>query len=423
MTTPRSTARPRAEAPHGAAGSMTRAMQAGLHLIGLALVLVAVSRSISGGAAPARVITVGALFLTWYAVGPLLGSRMRSAAAVYSWVGTLAAIWILSITASAEFIWVAFLLWLLAGRFLRLRSAILFSAIVFALVCYAPIFHNGAVDYARIFGPLIGAVFAVGISRGYLQLLNDAAEREQLVESLTRTQAELLDLQDELALTQRHAGMETERTRIARDIHDTIAQTLPSVRLLAHAAAASSEPDEAGRALAQIESLAADGITDVRRIVSALAPAELDQGALGAALARMLERLSSDITIQTDLMVDDDMPRLPSRIEVALLRTAQSALANVRQHAGATRVAVSLIDDSGSVRLDIIDNGRGFSPEQAGRAADSRSGYGLGFIQSRLRELGGGLDIKSSPGEGTELSAHLPLPSGLGKAPPDQEQP
>lgn len=394
----------------GPAGTMTRAMRHGLHLIGLLLVVVAAARAIGDGAAPWLAAAVAVAFLAWYTIGALLGTRLRERRHVYSWVGGLATIWIGAIAVSAEFIWLAFLLWLLAGRFLSLRGAILFSVIVFALVGYAPLFHHGATTYATVFGPLIGAIFAVGISRGYLQLLHDAAERESLVASLTRTQEELIDLQDELALTQRHSGMETERIRIARDMHDTVAQTLPSMRFIAHAAVAGDEPDAMRRALGQVETLAAEAVTDVRRIVAALAPAELDRGALGAALARMLQRLRAETGIATELHVDDTLPGLPGHVEVALLRTAQSALANVRRHADADRVTVSLIDGGDTVRLDIIDDGRGFDPasRRTPSGADDR-GYGLGFIDGRLRELGGGLDLDSRPGAGTELSAHLPL--------------
>lgn len=389
---------------------MTQAMRCGLHLISLVLVGAAATRAIGEGSRPWLAIGVSIAFLTWYAVGALLGTRLREPRYVYSWVGGLATIWIAAIAVSAEFIWLAFLLWLLAGRFLRMRGAVLFSVIIFALVSYAPIFHHGTVDYATIFGPLIGAIFAVGISRGYVQLLDDAAEREQLVASLRVTQQELLDLQDELALTQRHSGMETERARIARDIHDTVAQSLPSIRLLAHAATAGRDEGAMYEALGQVEALAAEATTDVRRIVAALTPAELDQGALAAALGRMLTRLGAETDMITELHTDESLPRLPSPVEVALLRTAQSALANVRRHSYARRVIVNLIDCGDTVRLDIIDDGRGFDTarfQQTSRRANS--GYGLKFIADRLRELGGGLDVASQPGSGTELSAYLPL--------------
>ena len=223
----------------------------------------------------------------------------------------------------------------------------------------------------------------------------------------------MAELQDELALAQRQSGATAERTRISRDIHDTVAQALSSIRLLAHAGAARSEDEGAARTLEQVESLAGDSLADVRRIIAALAPAELEDDALAAALSRMLDRVRDEAGLAAELHVDQSLPMLPTEVEVALLRTAQSALANVRLHAQATRVVMSLIDAEDSVRLDITDDGVGFDMAQWDLTPDAASAsYGLRFMRSRLRELGGGLDIESAPGEGTAVSVHLPLHHG-----------
>src|SRR5699024_4232274 len=116
-----------------------------------------------------------------------------------------------SVWISAEFVWVAFVLWLLAGHLLPLWWSILFSAAVFAVVAGAPVMHHGSTTYANVFGPLIRGIFAFGISRGYLELLRDGREREALVLSLSRAQQETRELQDELVLMQRHQGMMAER--------------------------------------------------------------------------------------------------------------------------------------------------------------------------------------------------------------------
>src|SRR5690606_15386682 len=129
------------------------------------------------------------------------------------------------------------------------------------------------------------------------------------------------------------------------------------IRLLAHAEAARTEDPSVVRTLGQVEALARDSIGDVRRIVAALVPGELEDAALATALRRMLDRVQQETGLVTVLHVDDSLPLLPTEVEVALLRTAQSALANVRLHAGASRVVMSLIDGDDSVRLDIIDDG------------------------------------------------------------------
>lgn len=407
---------PHTEAPRPA----VRAMQIGQHVIAAALTTIGVVRAIGDGVALPVAIICGLAILGWHTAGTLLPSRARGTRVVAGWLLGLAVIWVAAVAVSAEFVWLAFLLWLLAGHLLPLRWALLFSALVYAVVVGAPILHNGATSYANVFGPLIGGIFAFGISRGYLELLRDAAERERLVASLTRAQREMAELQDELARAQRHSGAVAERTRLARDIHDTVAQSLSSIRLLAHADRDATDAHDTARTLARIEDLAGDSLGDVRRIIAALSPAELDAGALGAALARLLAAFGEEAGVRTELHVDDSLPQLGAAAEVALLRTAQSALANIRQHAGAQRTVMSLIDAGDAVRLDIIDDGAGFDAASWERTgAGAGSSYGLRFMRARLRELGGGLDVESAPGDGTALSAYLPL----APAPTPEERP
>ncbi|MGO3829762.1 MAG: sensor histidine kinase [Microbacterium gubbeenense] len=395
------------------AGATVRAMEIGQHAIALVLIAIGVIRAAGDGVALPAAIISGVAILAWHTAGTILPSKNRSRRAVVWWLIGFAVIWIAAVAVSAEFIWLAFLLWLLAGHLLTLRWGLVFAVVVLAVVVVAPILHHGATSYANVFGPLIGGIFAFGISRGYLQLLRDGAERERLVASLSRAQREMAELQDELALAQRQSGATAERTRISRDIHDTVAQALSSIRLLAHAGAARSEDEGAARTLEQVESLAGDSLADVRRIIAALAPAELEDDALTAALSRMLDRVRDEAGLAAELHVDQSLPMLPTEVEVALLRTAQSALANVRLHAQATRVVMSLIDAEDSVRLDITDDGVGFDMAEWDLTPDAASAsYGLRFMRSRLRELGGGLDIESAPGEGTAVSVHLPLHHG-----------
>ncbi len=399
--------------PHAAPGTAprpaVRAMQIGQHVIAAALTTIGVIRATGDGVAIPVALICGLAILAWHTAGTLLPSRVRGTGVVAWWLVGLAVIWVVAVAVSAEFVWLAFLLWLLAGHLLPGRWALLFSALVYAVVVGGPLVHHGATSYANVFGPLIGGIFALGISRGYLELLRDAAERERLVASLTRAQQEMAELQDELAVAQRHSGAVAERTRLARDIHDTVAQSLSSIRLLAHAEREPATPDDALRTLARIEDLAGDSLGDVRRIIAALSPAELDEGALGAALGRLLAAFEDETGVRTELHVDDSLPQLGAAAEVALLRTAQSALANVRLHAEASRAVLSLIDAGDAVRLDLIDDGRGFDAASWERAGAGGSSYGLRFMRDRLRELGGGLEVESAPGDGTALSAYLPL--------------
>ncbi|WP_246099831.1 sensor histidine kinase [Tessaracoccus rhinocerotis] len=391
------------------AQNTVRAMELGQHVMAASLTSVGVVRAIGMGTEAAAAIIAGVAVGTWHVAGVILPSRSPTSRSVVGWLIGFALVWAAAVAVSAEFVWLSFLLWLLAGHLLPLRWGLAFSGVVFGVVVAAPILHYQTSSYADVFGPLIGGVFAFGISRGYLQLLHDAAERERLVASLTKAHEETSELQDELALAQRHSGAIAERTRISRDIHDTIAQSLSSIRLVSHAEAARTSDPVAARTLGQVEALAGDGLADVRRIISALAPAELEDDALASALRRMLERVSKETGLQTELHVDDTLPILPTDVEVALLRTAQSAVGNVRQHASATRIDMSLIDADDSVRLDIVDDGIGFDVTAWEQAGDASSSYGLWFMRSRLRELGGGLDIESAAGEGSAVSAHLPI--------------
>jgi signal transduction histidine kinase len=385
-------------------------------VITVVLIVVGTVRAIGDGTPWPGVVAVAAVFAGWYFGGLRLVDRARDPALATWWLVGLALIWIGAVAVSPEFVWLAFPLWLLAGFVLRLRWAVPFSILVFVVVVAAPLIHTGTTTYANVIGPLIGGVFALGISRGYLELVRDGEERRRLIASLVAAQAEMAELQDELARTQRDSGAGVERTRLSRDIHDTVAQSLSSIGMIAGGARARGEADgdAADRALDQIQALAREGLGDTRRIVDGLTPAELEGSALGDAVRRMLSRLADETGMRTDLHVDETVPALPVAVEVALLRTAQSALANVREHAGAQRVVVSLVDAGSTVRLDVVDDGVGFDLERWDSASTRppAGGYGLRAMRARLRELGGGLDIESTPGEGTALSASLPLSSG-----------
>lgn len=167
----------------------------------------------------------------------------------------------------------------------------------------------------------------------------------------------------------------------------------------------------------QIESLAQHSLTDLRRIVAALAPAELEGSALAAAIERMLDTLHADTDIDATLQAGSALPTLPTPIEVVFLRVAQSALANVRQHANARTVSVELEMHDSHARLVVTDDGIGFVPDAAATPAVSTS-YGLVAMRSRLREFGGELTVRSAPGEGTVLTASVPVGGASGEQRP-----
>ncbi|MGO2747653.1 histidine kinase [Microbacterium sp.] len=376
-----------------------------LHLITALLSAVTAIRAIATGVPLLPAMLAAGVFLAWYATGAAF-ARGRFTG---GWLGGLSILWLGMLLISSEFVWLSFPLLLLAGHVLRRWPSVIFAVPVLAAAILTPILHQVPITFAHVVGPLLGGGFALAISLGYDALLRDAVERERLIDSLVRTQEEMASLQHELARTQRDAGAEQERTRLARDLHDTIAQELSSMVLMARTGD--------GAVMPQIESLAQHSLGDLRRIVAALAPAELEGAALAAAIARMLEALRDATGITTDLSVAPDLPPLPTSQEVVFLRVAQSALANVRQHAHAAAVSVAFAVDAGTVTMTVADDGVGFV---AGESATTSTSYGLSAMRSRLREFGGALEVRSAPGEGTTLVAALPagrMPGGAERVP------
>lgn len=371
---------------------MLRAARFALHLITTALVVVTVVRAAASGMPLLPTMAAAGLFLAWYGAG----AGFANGRAARWWLVGLAAIWVGMLLLSSEFVWLSFPLLLLAGHVLTTSWSALLAAVVLTAAIGAPVLHGVDVTFAHLAGPLLGGGFALAVSLGYDALLRDAAEREALIASLLRAQHETAQLQDELARTQRDAGAARERTRLARDLHDTIAQELSSVSLLARG----GEPER----MPQIDALAQHSLTGLRRIVAALAPAELEHTALAGALDRMLEALAADTGIRVELDVAAAPPALTTPVEVTLLRIAQSALANVRLHAGAGSVRVVLATDGGRAVLVVSDDGRGFDPAALDARGDS---YGLIAMRSRLRELGGELRVESASGEGTTVRAEV----------------
>ncbi len=389
------------------------------HGLFVALAGVCLARSLATGTAPFPVVALTVALLAWYAAGARAARRHPAAELTGAgpgragtlWFLGLTAIWLALVAVSAENVWLAFSLWLLAGHFLPARLGLAYAAATLAVVVLAPWWATDAFTVAGVVGPVIGAAFALAVSRGQVALAREGIERSRLVRSLVSAQEETEALHAELALAQRESGVLAERTRLSRDIHDTLAQGFSSIVLLARAGEAAPDGAAVQTLLGQIERTAAANLDEARRVVGALAPRDLDGTGLTAALRRILDAFGEETGVRTDLRVDGDLAALPTTAEVALLRTAQGALANVRRHAHASRVVVSLSELDDSVHLDIVDDGVGFDLAAQARAAapTSAGGYGLPSTRARLRELGGDLVVESAPGEGTALSAHLPL--------------
>ncbi|WP_068262657.1 sensor histidine kinase [Janibacter limosus] len=387
----------------------SRWLRLGQHALLGVLALVCGLRAIADGAHPLAEIGALAVFVGWYAAGPRLAREGRGGTV---WFVGLTLLWAVLVVVSPENVWLAFSLWLLAGHVLPLLPAVIVSLVVFVVVALEPVRATGEATFAAIIGPFIGMVVALGVAKAQQALVRDGMERQRLITSLYAAQEESAALTDELARVQRAEGASSERTRLSRDIHDGIAQGFSSILLLARAALAEQDPDRLREILRHVESGAAEGLEESRRVVGALAPADLDEGSLTGAVRRVTERFAQESGVAARVSVSGQLSSLPTTAEVTLLRCVQGALANVRTHADAQQVVVSLDETQDSVRVDVVDDGRGFdtvlwTATTPGSPRDG--GYGLRATRARLRELGGGLAIESAPGEGTALSAWIPL--------------
>jgi signal transduction histidine kinase len=199
--------------------------------------------------------------------------------------------------------------------------------------------------------------------------------------------AELEETRSELAAVSHRAGMLAERERLAREIHDTVAQGFTSVVVLLELAESDvdTDPAAARRRLATARETARQNLAEARALVAALTPVDLQAAPLPEAIARLVERFGTETGVPARLTVAGEPRALPANTEVVLLRAAQEALANVRKHAGASRVEVSL---AGAV-LTVVDDGGGFDP------AAPTGGYGLAGMRRRVEEVGGTLTIHS----------------------------
>jgi signal transduction histidine kinase len=202
-----------------------------------------------------------------------------------------------------------------------------------------------------------------------------------------------------LADVSHEAGVLTERERLARDLHDTLAQGATSVLLLLRAARSTTDPVAREQHLALAEQTTAENLAEIRALVAALTPAELTGASLPAALERLTSRLSRELSLSASTTVKGDYRPLPPDREVMLLRVTQEALANVRKHARASTVVVSL-DYSAAVELSIADDGCGFGP-------DTPRGFGLDGLRDRVRDGGGLFEVRSTPGEGVLVQVRL----------------
>ncbi|WP_051323756.1 sensor histidine kinase [Candidatus Solirubrobacter pratensis] len=220
-------------------------------------------------------------------------------------------------------------------------------------------------------------------------------DQRRMLEAALRENA---GLHAQLLEQAREAGMLDERARMAREIHDTIAQGLIGIVTQIEAAEQAHEPRRHLDAAAQ---LARDSLAEARRSVRALRPQPLERARLPEALAQVADGWSALHGIAAAVSTTGAPRPLPVDVEATLLRTAQESLANVAKHASASRVGLTLSYMDDLVTLDVRDDG-------VGGAAPRPGGFGLTSMLERVQGLQGSLAIESEPGSGTAVSASVP---------------
>jgi len=412
----------------GAAGGGTgaavilRVLRVSLHVGFAVLLLVALARLLAAGLDRAGWLSlVLVLCLAGvYLAGTVLEKRHsvrpgRFDPRPYStwWLGAVCLLWLLLVWGSADFVWLAFPLFFLQLHVLPRRAALLAIAASTLLVVIALWLHNGgpetALQLPMLLGPAFGAAFAVVTGLAYRALYLEAENQRLAAEELRRTRAEL-------ARSQHDAGTVAERTRLAREIHDTLAQGFSSIVLMGRSAEHALDTGDLAAArsrLRTVQDTAAANLAEARNFVRGLQSPELEQDSLVNSLRRLCATTEAEAVAQGNalrcrLEIDGTPAELPNPYRTTLLRAAQASLANVRSHANAGNAVLTLSFLGAEVAMDIFDDGSGFDPSAVPVRGDG-SGFGLQSLRGRVAALGGTLDLESAPGEGTVVAIRLPL--------------
>ncbi|MFI6232088.1 sensor histidine kinase [Micromonospora sp. NPDC050784] len=270
---------------------------------------------------------------------------------------------------------------------------------------------------------LFNLVVAGSVSWFAMVAEQEDAKRKRLVAELGETNRQLTETVSENAglhaqlLTQaREAGVLDERQRMAREIHDTLAQGLTGI--ITQLEAAEQTRDRSAdwrRHVDNALALARESLTEARRSVQAVRPEPLETARLPDALVELGGRWSALNGVRADVATTGTPRPLHPEVEVTLLRAAQEALSNVARHAAASRVGLTLSYMADVVTLDVRDDGTGFDLTDQPVPREPGGGYGLTAMRQRVARVGGELAVESEPGSGTAISASVPaLPGGAG---------
>jgi signal transduction histidine kinase len=295
------------------------------------------------------------------------------------WLTVVLALWIVLVVLAPSFAWSAIPLLVTGLRTLPAGQALALVAVITALVVVS---QNRLADG---FDPNLTVVpiAIAAVTAAVITFMRRQAER--------------------LRESERRAGVLTERHRVSRELHDALAQGLSSQAMLLQAAdQAWDRPELAREHVRAAQRVGAGNLAEARRLVQDLAPADL----AGATLEEALRAVAGRAGLPVEVCIDGDERPLPERVQSTVVRIAQGALANAREHAGAGNVVVTLTYLDDQVVLDVADDGRGFLVTES---EPGERGHGLPAMRVRAGQLGGRLTVESAPGQGTVVSAAIPL--------------
>ena len=385
-----------------------RALDAGITVLAVCLMLVsfgALARMPLNSALLHIVMTSAFAFLLFYGMVEMYrwGTWGRVA-----WMLGATAVWVADMTVSPVAVYWVFVLFFVALR--AFSNWVGYAWVVACLAISIAMQFPAGLTLGGVMGPALSAVVVVAINYAFATITRVSCERQQLID-------ELLTTRDRLAETERAAGVAQERERLAHELHDTVAQNLSSIQMLLH----SAEKDIRGSGLSQqaaqqplrkmetARRAASNNLAETRAMIAALAPAPLTESSLRDALGRVADDFGAAGGLDIEVEVDGDAVPLPMRVEAGLLRIAQGAVSNVVNHAEATAARITLTYAPDEVRLDVVDNGRGFDVDAQGLKPSGLGHLGLDAMRSRAAELGGKLEIESALGGPTALSVAVPV--------------
>jgi signal transduction histidine kinase len=282
-----------------------------------------------------------------------------------------------------------------------------------SIVVNSLILLDGPTPEAWTIFAIVVVIQTLAVGFGLLggEKMSDISEqRRAALAELEAAQEENAGLHAQLVTQAREAGVLDERQRMAREIHDTIAQGLTGVITQLEAAMnAEDRRADLHRHLDAAARLARESLTEARRSVEAMQPMPLENSRLPEALSDVAERWSDVSGVTVSVSTTGATRPLRPEIEVALLRAAQESLSNVARHAVASRAHLTLSFSDDVVMLDVRDDGAGFAADaNGGRDA---GGFGLIGMRQRIEQLEGTVDIESRSGEGTAVSVSIPTPA------------